>query len=112
MKVLQPLAPDGGEDAETLAQAEQRIPAHLRHHDRALTDDDYRSLAFETPGLGVGRVEVLPRFKPRDRRFNVAGVVSAMALPPQPLARAASPWRRCRPAAAARAGAAAPGARR
>ena len=31
----QPLAADGGADAETLAQAEQRIPAYLRHRDRA-----------------------------------------------------------------------------
>jgi predicted phage baseplate assembly protein len=91
LKVFQPLAADGGADAETLAQAEQRVPAYLRHHDRAVTANDYRSLAFETPGLGVGRVEVLSRFKPRDRRFDVAGVVSVMALPLQPLSRAPNP---------------------
>lgn len=91
IKVNQPLAADGGEDAETLAQAEQRIPSHLRHRDRAVTPEDYRSLVFETPGVSVGRVEVMPRFKPRDRRFNVPGVVSVMALPALPLSRAPNP---------------------
>jgi predicted phage baseplate assembly protein len=91
IKVLQPLAADGGEDAETLAQAESRIPSHLRHRERAVTAQDYRSIAFETPGISVGRVEVLPRFKPRDRRFDIPGVVSVLALPHQPLSRAPNP---------------------
>ena len=81
MKVLQPLATDGGADAESFAVAEQRIPAFLRHRDRAVTASDYQRLALETPATEVGRVEVLPRFKPRDRRFEVAGVVSVMVLP-------------------------------
>lgn len=85
IKVLQPLPLTGGEDAETLAQAERRIPARLRHGDRAVTEEDYRRLALEAPAIDVGRVEVLPRFKPRDRRFEVPGVVSVLALPATPL---------------------------
>ncbi len=81
IKVLQPLALSGGEDAETLALAERRIPALLRHRDRAVTEEDFRRLSFETPAVDVGRVDVLPRFKPSDRRFNMPGVVSVMALP-------------------------------
>jgi predicted phage baseplate assembly protein len=91
IKVLQPLALGGGEDAETLAVAEKRIPALLRHRDRAVTEEDYRRLSFEAPSVDVGRVEVLPRFKPRDRRFNVPGVVSVMALPAAPLGPAPNP---------------------
>ncbi len=83
LKVWQPLPFTGGEDAETLALAEKRIPAFLRHRDRAVTAEDYQRLAFEAPGITVGRVEILPRFKPRDRRFNVPGVVSVLALPAQ-----------------------------
>ena len=79
--VRQPLAATGGEDAETLEVAERRIPAMLRHRDRAVTAEDYRRLALEAPGIDVGRVEVLPRFKPADRRFNVPGVVTVMGLP-------------------------------
>jgi predicted phage baseplate assembly protein len=91
LKVLQPLALAGGEDAETLALAERRIPSRLRHRDRAVTEEDYRRLAMEAPAVDVGRVEVLARFKPRDRRFNVPGVVSVMALPAATLAPAPNP---------------------
>lgn len=91
MKVQQPLAADGGEDAETLALAESRIPALLRHRDRAVTEEDYRRLAQEAPGIDVGRIEVLPRFKPSDRRFGVPGVVSVMGLPAVPLQPAPNP---------------------
>lgn len=91
MKVHQPLALDGGEDAETLSQAERRIPATLRHQQRAVTADDFKRLALETPAADVGRVEVMPRFKPRDRRFNVPGVVSVVVLPSAALAPAPNP---------------------
>jgi len=90
LKLSQPLATDGGIDAETLALAERRIPALLRHRDRAVTSGDYRQLALDTPGAQVARVEVMPRFKPRDRRFDVPGVVSVMALPSQDFDPAAS----------------------
>ncbi|HEX5126911.1 MAG TPA: baseplate J/gp47 family protein, partial [Rhodocyclaceae bacterium] len=83
MKVLQPLATRGGDDSETLQLAESRIPSSLRHRDRAVTADDYQRIAVETPGVNVGRVEVLPRFLPRERRFDVPGVVTVMALPAQ-----------------------------
>ena len=79
--VLQPVATTGGSDAETTAAAERRIPARLRHRDRAVTAEDYRSLAREIPGGGVERVEVLPLFKPQTRTENVPGVVSVMVLP-------------------------------
>ncbi len=81
IKVNQPLALTGGADAETLDLAEKRLPARLRHGDRAVTGDDYQRLAAEAPGLNLGRVEVLPRFKPQDRLSGVPGVVSVMALP-------------------------------
>ena len=92
MKVAQPLATQGGADAETLDAAERRIPALLRHRDRAVTALDYERLAREVPGVDVGRVAVLPRFMPRDRRFDVRGVVSVIALPARALpAASASP---------------------
>ncbi|HEU4325854.1 MAG TPA: putative baseplate assembly protein [Roseiflexaceae bacterium] len=81
VKLLQSLATEGGEDAETLEQAERRIPALFRHRDRAVTADDYRRLAAETPGVRLGRVEVLPRFRPQQRQSGVAGTVSVMVLP-------------------------------
>jgi predicted phage baseplate assembly protein len=83
LQVRQPLALSGGEEAETLAEAEQRIPALFRHRDRAVTAADYQTLAAETPAVRLGRVEVLPRFKPQQRDSGVPGVVSVLVLPQQ-----------------------------
>ena len=81
LTVSQTLPTEGGADAETLAEAERRIPALFRHRDRAVTEADYQELAARTPGVRMGRVDVLPRFKPHQRRFDVPGVVSVMVIP-------------------------------
>jgi len=81
LDVSQPLVTRGGADAETLIEAERRIPASLRHRNRAVTADDFRSIAASTPGVFVGRVEVMPRFKPQQRRRDVPGVVSILVIP-------------------------------
>ena len=91
LRVLQSLPTDGGVDSETLADAEQRIPAFFRHKDRAVTGADYRALVAATPGVHIGRVEVLPFFKPQQRRTTVPGVVSVMVLPYQPVGEAPNP---------------------
>lgn len=81
VEVVQPLAFQGGADAETLDGAERRIPAYFQHRDRVVTAEDYRVLAREAPGVQVARVEVLPRFKPHERNGAVPGAVSVMVLP-------------------------------
>jgi predicted phage baseplate assembly protein len=81
LKLNQPLPMTGGADAETLDQAERRIPAELRHGNRAVTRGDYAMLAGTTPGQAIGRVEVLEHFKPHQRRGNLPGVVSVMVIP-------------------------------
>lgn len=91
LKVQQSVAAEGGADAETMAEAEKRIPALYRHRDRSVTEEDYRRLAAETPGVRVGRVEVLPLFKPHQRRSDVPGVVSVMTLPFREVSRAPNP---------------------
>jgi predicted phage baseplate assembly protein len=81
LRVAQTLATEGGADGESLVEAERRIPALFRHGNRAVTEEDYRRLAAATPGARLGRVEVLPRFKPQQRRADVPGVVSVMIWP-------------------------------
>lgn len=83
--VTQPLPLGGSSDPETLREAERRIPARLQHRERAVTADDYRSLARETPGVSVGRVDLLAKFKPQTRQSDLPGVVTVMALPDRPL---------------------------
>ncbi|NTX67263.1 putative baseplate assembly protein [Myxococcus sp. CA051A] len=91
MKVEQAMPTQGGQDAETLPDAERRIPSTLRHGERAVTAEDFRWLAAGSPGATPGRVEVLPRFKPHQRRENVPGVVTVMVLPPSSTFRAPNP---------------------
>lgn len=81
----QPVAIEGGEDAVTLDAAEKRIRSQLRHNDRAVTEQDFADLAAATPGVTVGRVEVMPRFRPFQRRSDIPGVVTVMVVP-QPTA--------------------------
>jgi predicted phage baseplate assembly protein len=82
--VTQALPTEGGQAAESMAEAERRIPGWVRHRDRAVTAHDFRSVAAETPGVALGRVEVLPQFKPQQRRSGVAGVVSVVVWPQKP----------------------------
>jgi predicted phage baseplate assembly protein len=91
LKVVQPVPTSGGRNAEQLEDAEQRIPALFYHHDRAVTAEDYRRLADDTPAGRLGRVEVLPRFKPQQRLSNVPGVVSVMVWPPKKTTSAPNP---------------------
>ncbi len=91
LKVIQNLPIDGGADAETLVEAEKRIPSWLQHRNRSVTENDYKALVAETPGVKIGRTEVLPRFLPQQRRKNVPGVVSVMVLPHKSLPEAPNP---------------------
>lgn len=81
LKVAQPLPMAGGVDAERIEEAEARIPATIRHGGRGVTKSDIQELALRTPGVAIGRVEVMERFKPQQRRSNIPGVVSVMVIP-------------------------------
>lgn len=80
-KVGNPLAAVGGADAEATEDALARIPGEFRRHDRAVTAGDFQELARMTPGVLVGRAECLPRFHPRTRSTEAAGVVTVMVWP-------------------------------
>jgi hypothetical protein len=77
----------GGIDAETVTQAERRIPQFLTHRNRAVTEADFRSLAQNNPVNPVAKAEVLVGFIPGNNinavRDNVPGVVSVFVLPPR-----------------------------
>jgi hypothetical protein len=51
--VFNPVQPSGGKDAETLRDARINGPRSLRALDRAITLEDFESLALKTPGGGV-----------------------------------------------------------
>lgn len=76
----------GGVDAETVEQAEHRIPQFLTHRNRAVTRHDFRVLALTNPVNAVARAEVKEGFIPgssiRAVRRDVPGAVSVFVLPP------------------------------
>lgn len=95
LKVEQDWPLGGGLDAETVAQAEQRIPAELRHRDRAVTREDFIQLAQDNPIVPVGRAELIPGLMPGNSleatQLDVPGVVSLLVMPPAEPALSAAP---------------------
>jgi len=85
----------GGVDAESVEQAERRIPQFLTHRNRAVTKEDFKLLAEHNPVNPVARAEVLEGFLPGAKitaaRSDVPGVVSVFVLPPRTPALRQSP---------------------
>ena len=81
LKVTNPIPTYGGGRAETVAEAEQRIPGFIRHRDRLVSEQDFRDIVWRTPGVELGRVEILPLFHPDQPAQSSAGVVTVMVVP-------------------------------
>ena len=81
LKVANPVATWGGTEPETVAQAERRIPAFVRHRDRLVTTSDFAEVARRTPGVDVGRVEVLPLVHPDLPDVRLPGLVTVLVVP-------------------------------
>lgn len=86
LQVRQEWPTQGGVDAETVTQAEQRIPAFLGHRNRAVTHDDFVQLALSNPVNPVAKADLITGFLPGSSlataRSEVPGVVSVFVLPP------------------------------
>jgi len=83
-KVANPVRTWGGAAAEAQAEGEKQIARYLQHRDRLVTAGDFEALALRTPGLAVGRVEVLPAFIPElspDAPGNAPGAVTLLLIP-------------------------------
>ena len=84
--VRQDLPLTGGRDAESVAEAERRIPEFLTHRNRAVTRGDFQALALGNPLTPVARAEVIEGLLPGatigSLRRKVPGVVSVFVLPP------------------------------
>ncbi len=83
VKVTNEIPTWGGDEPETTEEAEKRIPAFLRHRDRLVSADDFEEIARRTPGIELGRVDVLPLFHPDKNMQDIlsGGVVTLMAIP-------------------------------
>src|SRR5262249_13704250 len=58
--VTNPVAADGGADAEPLAAVPERAPQMFHHRGRAVSAADFESLALEVEGTRVARARCLP----------------------------------------------------
>jgi predicted phage baseplate assembly protein len=79
-----PLPMAGGADSESIAAAEKHIPRIIQHRDRLVTAADFRSIAMRTPGVAVGRIDVLPAAHPDVTPVAIGtapGAVTLLAIP-------------------------------
>jgi predicted phage baseplate assembly protein len=82
--VTNPVRSWGGTDAESVADGEKQIGRFLQHRDRLVSVEDFESIAWRTPGVQVGRIEVLAAFHPDIEPLEpgaAPGVVTVMAIP-------------------------------
>jgi Baseplate J-like protein len=84
VKVTNPVRTWGGADAETVSDGETEIPRYLQYRDRAVSADDFDAVVRRTPGVSIGRVDVIPAFNPAlapSAPGDAAGAVTLMLIP-------------------------------
>lgn len=84
MKVTNPVATWGGAAAETAAVGEKQISRYLQHRDRLVSMTDFETIVLRTPGVHIGRVDVLPAFHPElgsNDPGDAPGAVTLMIVP-------------------------------
>lgn len=72
-KVTNPLPTWGGDNGQSVTDAERSIPKYLQNGGRAVSQQDFKDIVERTPGINLGRVEVLPVSEP--------GVVTLLVIP-------------------------------
>ncbi|MGA1839274.1 MAG: putative baseplate assembly protein [bacterium] len=81
LKVTNPLPAWGGDQGESIEEAERNIPLYIRHRDRLVSTKDFEDITWRTPGIDLGRVEVLPSLHPDLYDIPSEGVVTVMVIP-------------------------------
>ena len=81
LQVSNPVPTWGGQDAESIEDAESRMSEVVHHRDRLVTREDFLEIARRTPGVDLGRVEVLPLFHPQLVGAESPGAVTVMVIP-------------------------------
>ncbi len=79
----------GGSDEESLEEAKLRAPRQLKSKDRAVTAEDFETMAVDTPGVRIRRATALPLVHPNFPGTRTPGVVTVIVVPeskaPNPL---------------------------
>ncbi|MBM0740400.1 baseplate J/gp47 family protein [Phormidium sp. CLA17] len=84
-KVTNPIRTWGGDDAQDTASAERGVSRFVQHRDRLVSVQDFKDITWQTPGVDLGRVEVLPLFDPANPGSGeIPGVVTVLVVPASP----------------------------
>jgi hypothetical protein len=84
IKVTNPVRTWGGTEAEKVSDGEKQIARYLQHRDRLVNAADFETITMRTPGVDIGRVEVLPAFNPElvpNEAGDAPGAVTLMIIP-------------------------------
>jgi Baseplate J-like protein len=84
LKVNNPVRTWGGAEAETVGEGEKQIARYLQHRDRLVNATDFETITLRTPGVDIGRVEVIPAFNPelaQNEPGDAPGAVTLMIIP-------------------------------
>lgn len=81
LRVVQPFAVIGGEEAETQSAAQGRAVQCLAQRHRAITLQDFEELALSSPGVPVARAHAMPDFHPDAPCFPASGCITVIVVP-------------------------------
>jgi hypothetical protein len=84
IKVTNPVRTWNGAEAETVGEGEKQIARYLQHRDRLVTAADFATVTLRTPGVDIGRVDVIPAYVPAlasNEPGDAAGAVTLMLIP-------------------------------
>jgi len=84
VKVSNPIRTWGGADSETVLDGEKQITRFLQHRERLVTVADFETIVWRTPGVLLGRVEIIPTFNPEfspNEPGDAPGAVTVMVIP-------------------------------
>jgi hypothetical protein len=84
--VSNPVRTWGGADAESVAEGEKQVARYLQHRDRMVNAEDFDTIARRTPGVEIGRVDVIAAYQPAsgaDLPGGAPGAVTLLLVPTQ-----------------------------
>ncbi|GAC1405271.1 MAG: hypothetical protein NVSMB56_19670 [Pyrinomonadaceae bacterium] len=84
LKVTNPIRTWNGTDAETVIEGEKQITRYLQHRERLVTAADFETITLRTPGVDIGRIEVIPAFNPElmpNEPGDAPGAVTLLLIP-------------------------------
>jgi hypothetical protein len=82
--VANPVRTWGGAAAETVDVGEKQVQRWLQHRDRLVSAEDFITIAWRTPGVEIGRIDVIPAASPElgaNEPGDAPGAVTLVVAP-------------------------------